>query len=145
LKETIPKEEIRDYSSIKRIQSIDLVKGLAIILIVLCHTSGHWFDSDWIFLHGILYMWLDVFGPSLFIFLSSLSVVFSLTKKKSKLPQSVIRNRIISRGLLIMLVGSLYTIASNMIFLLYFILQHLMLHHFLGFQYVLSLQFGVNG
>ncbi len=117
MKETIPKEEIRDYSSIKRIQSIDLVKGLAIILIILCHTSGHWFDSDWIFLHGILYMWLDVFGPSLFIFLSALSVVFSLTKKKDKLPQSVIRNRIISRGLLIMLVGSFYTLASNMVYL----------------------------
>jgi len=60
-------------------------------------------------------MWFDVFGPSLFIFLSALSVVFSLTKKKGQEKQNVVRNRIFSRGLLIMLVGSFYTLAANLI------------------------------
>jgi len=59
-------------------------------------------------------MWLDVFGPSLFIFLSALSVVFSITKKKGKLPEHVVRNRIFMRGVLIMLVGTLYTLVSNL-------------------------------
>lgn len=86
-------------------------------MIILCHSSGYWFDPEWKFLHGIVYMWLDVFGPSLFIFLSALSVVFSINKKKGKVPDNVIRNNIFSRGILIMIVGSLYTIASNIMWL----------------------------
>ncbi len=91
-----------------RIKSIDLVKGFAMVFIIIAHTSGGWLDKDWIFLHGQVYAVLDVLGPSLFIFLSALSVIFSVESKKGKLPQSVIRNRILMRGLVIILVGLLY-------------------------------------
>ena len=84
LKTVIPVEDIRDYSSLKRIHSIDFVKGLAIIMIIGAHAAGAWMNSEWIFFYGICYTALDIVGPSLFVFLSALSVVFSIKKKKRK-------------------------------------------------------------
>ena len=89
----------------RRLASIDFVKGLAIVFIILAHTSGGWFTKDWLFIHGIVYMFLDILGPSLFIFLSALSVVFSLKRKKGRLPDKVIRNNIFARGSMLILIG----------------------------------------
>lgn len=110
LKEEIPIEDIRDYSSPQRIRSIDFVKGFAIIFIIIAHTSAVWFDSDWIYLHGMVYAGLDILGPSLFIFLSALSVIFSIRRKKGRLPDKVIRNRIFSRGLTIIVMGMIFNL-----------------------------------
>ncbi len=110
LKEDIPIEEMRDYSSPQRIKSIDIVKGFAIIFIIIAHTGAAWLDSEWKFLYGMVYVSLDVLGPSLFIFLSALSVIFSIKRKKGKLPDKVIRNRIFSRGLTIIVIGVLFNV-----------------------------------
>ncbi|MHA1702759.1 MAG: hypothetical protein ACTSWK_10860, partial [Promethearchaeota archaeon] len=80
LKTVIPVEEIRDYASLKRIHSIDFVKGFAIIMIIIAHTAGAWLNSEWISFYGVAYTILDIVGPSLFVFLSALSVVFSIKK-----------------------------------------------------------------
>lgn len=108
LKKEIPLEDIREVSSLKRIESIDFVKGFAIVFIVLAHTSGAWLDSDWVFVHGVVYAFLDILGPSLFVFLSALSVVFSVKRKHGKVPEKVIRARILTRGAVIMLIGVPY-------------------------------------
>ncbi len=112
LKEEIPIEDIRDYASPHRINSIDFVKGFAIIFIILAHSSGVWFDKDWVFIHGAVYAVLDILGPSLFIFLSALSVIFSIKRKQGKLPEKIIRNRIYSRGVTIMAIGLLYNVIA---------------------------------
>ena len=70
----------------RRLASIDFIKGVAIIMIILAHSSEAWFSSEWVFIHGIVYIFLDILGPSLFIFLSALSVVFSIERKKGRLP-----------------------------------------------------------
>jgi uncharacterized membrane protein len=88
-----------------RLGSIDFVKGFAIIFIVLAHTSIQWFTPEWQFIFGMVFSVLDILGPSLFIFLSALSVIFSIKSKQDKLPEKVIRNRIFMRGIMIMLVG----------------------------------------
>ena len=62
------KDEI-DPTKSARIQSIDLVKGFAMVFILIAHTSGAWLDDYWMFLHGEVYAVLHVLGPSLFIFL----------------------------------------------------------------------------
>ena len=108
LKEDIPIEEMRDYASPQRIESIDFVKGFAMIFIIICHSTLFWFDRDWIFLNGMVYSALDILGPSLFVFLSALSVIFSIRRKKGKLPEKVIRARIFSRGISIMVIGVLF-------------------------------------
>ncbi|MFX0187700.1 MAG: heparan-alpha-glucosaminide N-acetyltransferase domain-containing protein [Candidatus Hodarchaeota archaeon] len=110
LKEEIPIEDIRDYASPQRIRSIDFVKGFAIIFIIIAHTSSVWFDDDWIYIHGMAYAALDILGPSLFIFLSALSVIFSIRRKKGKLPDKVIRNRIFSRGFTIIVMGMIFNL-----------------------------------
>ena len=112
LKEEIPIEEMRDYASIQRINSLDLVKGFAIIMIIIYHTSQAWFSRDWQFLSGMVLAVLDILGPSLFVFLSALSVIFSIRKKTGKLPQKIIRARIFSRGLSIMVIGVLFNIVG---------------------------------
>ena len=70
LKTEFSKEDEVSSPAPRRIASIDFVKGIAIIFIILCHTSAAWFDETWVFLHGIVYSFLDILGPSLFIFLS---------------------------------------------------------------------------
>lgn len=110
LKQEIPLEEIRDYSSPKRINSIDAVKGLAILFIIACHAASVWFDEEWMFVYGIAYSVLDIFGPSLFVFLSAFSVVFSVKRKKGRTSMRVIRTRIYSRGLMIITIGILINI-----------------------------------
>jgi len=110
LRQDIPIEEIRDYSSSGRIASIDFVKGFAIIFIILAHYASVWLNQDWYFMYGLAFMFLDILGPSLFIFLSALSVVFTVKKKAGKMPEKLIRNRVFSRGLIIMAIGVLINV-----------------------------------
>ncbi len=91
----------------KRIASIDFVKGFAIVWIILAHAGLSWLDSDWRYIYGLVFAFMDVLGPSLFVFLSALSVVFSVRRKKGILPEKVIRNGILTRGLVIIVLGVL--------------------------------------
>ena len=111
LRQDIPIEEIRDYSSSGRIASIDFVKGFAIVFIILAHYAAVWLDTDWYFMYGLAFMFLDILGPSLFIFLSALSVVFTVKKKAGIMPEKLIRNRVFSRGLIIMAIGALINLS----------------------------------
>jgi len=112
LKKEIPIEEIRDFSSPKRIYAIDFVKGFAIVFIILAHTASAWFDTEWIYIYGIVYSLLDILGPSLFVFLSALSVIFSIKRKQGILPDKVIRNRILNRGAVIAAIGIFFNLIS---------------------------------
>ena len=111
LKQEIPLEDIRDYASPRRIRSIDFVKGFAIVFIILAHTASAWLDSDSYYIYGILFSLLDILGPSLFVFLSALSVIFSVKRKEGILPSKIIRNRIITRGIVMVIIGMLTNIA----------------------------------
>ncbi|MEE9378451.1 MAG: heparan-alpha-glucosaminide N-acetyltransferase domain-containing protein [Candidatus Lokiarchaeia archaeon] len=91
----------------KRIASIDFVKGFAIVFIILAHAALSWLDRDWRYIYGLVFALLDVLGPSLFVFLSALSVIFSVRRKKGVLPEKVIRNGILTRGIVIMVLGVL--------------------------------------
>ncbi len=112
LKKAIPVEELRDFSSSRRIGSIDFVKGVAIVMIMIAHTAGAWLVPSWIFLYGVVFSFLDILGPSLFVFLSALSVVFSIRRRKESTPEKVIRNRIFSRGLMIIVIAVIFNIVS---------------------------------
>jgi len=94
LKKAIPVEDLRDFSSSRRIGSIDFVKGIAIILIIGAHSAGAWLVPSWRFFYGVLFSFLDIFGPSLFVFLSALSVVFSIRRRKPSTHKKVIRNSV---------------------------------------------------
>jgi len=112
LQELIPLEDIRDFASPKRIGSIDFVKGFAIVFIILAHSAAIWLNSANYYLYGVLFALLDFLGPSLFVFLSALSVIFSIRNKQNKLPSKVIRMRIFSRGIIIILIATIYNVTS---------------------------------
>jgi hypothetical protein len=96
-----------------RIRSIDFVKGLAICLIVLGHTGEIWVSQEWLWAHAMLFPILDVFGPSLFIFLSALSVVFSCKKKECVISERVIKQGIYTRTIVIVLLGLVFNIITS--------------------------------
>jgi uncharacterized membrane protein len=112
LQELIPLEDIRDFASPKRIGSIDFVKGFAIVFIILAHSSSAWLNSENRYIYGIAFALMDFLGPSLFVFLSALSVIFSIKNKQNILPQKVIQMRIFSRGFMIIFIAMIYNIAS---------------------------------
>jgi len=101
-------EDIKIDISSKRIDSIDFVKGFALVWIILAHAALAWLDKDWRYVYGLVFAFMDVLGPSLFVFLSALSVVFSARRKKGILPEKVIRNGILTRGIVIIFVGVLF-------------------------------------
>jgi uncharacterized membrane protein len=88
LQELIPLEDIRDFASPKRIGSIDFVKGFAIVFIILAHSAAIWLDIENRYLYGLLFTVLDFLGPSLFVFLSALSVIFSIKNKQNSYSNS---------------------------------------------------------
>ena len=98
----------RVKGSSKRIASIDFVKGLAMIFIILAHAAFAWFDSDWRYLYGLVFAFLDILGPTLFVFLSALSVVFSIKRKRDSTSDKSIRNRVFMRGFVIIIIGILF-------------------------------------
>lgn len=112
LREEISLEELRDYASPRRIGSIDFVKGFAMIFIMLAHASSAWLDEEWYYIYGMVYAALDILGPSLFIFLSALSVIFSIKMKEGKIPEKALRNKIFARGATIIVIGAIYNLIS---------------------------------
>ena len=112
LKEEIPVEDLRDFSSPRRIGSIDFVKGIAIILIIGAHSAKAWLVLHWQFFYGIGFAFLDIVGPSLFVFLSALSVVFSIRRKKGEVKEKIIRNRIFSRATMIIVIAVIFNLIS---------------------------------
>jgi len=112
LKKEIPVDELRDFSSSRRIESIDFVKGIAIVFVIGAHTAGAWLVPHWKFFYGIGFAFLDIFGPSLFVFLSALSVVFSIRRKKGDTKEKIIRNRIFSRGIMIIVIAVIFNLVS---------------------------------
>ena len=108
LEEKIPIGDLRDISTPKRIVSIDFVKGLAMVFIIFAHAAFAWLDADWRHAYGFMFAFLDILGPGLFVFLSALSVVFSIKRKKKSSSPKAIRSRILTRGLVIMVIGALF-------------------------------------
>ena len=106
--EEISTAEFNNNLASKRIASIDFVKGFAIVWIVLAHVGLSWFDRDWRYVYGLVFAFMDVLGPSLFVFLSALSVIFSVKRKKGTLSKKAIRNGILIRGFVIMILGVLF-------------------------------------
>jgi len=109
--EEVLNDDLKNPSS-KRIASIDYVKGFAIVWIVLAHAGLSWLDKDWYYVYGLVFAFMDVLGPSLFVFLSALSVVFSYKKKKGKMSEKAIRNGILTRGVVIIIIGVLFNPVS---------------------------------
>jgi len=98
-----------------RIYSIDFLKGVAICIIILINTAEIWIDSKSRYVYALIYLYLDVIGTSLFIFLFSLSVIFLWKKKMGITPNKAIRNDILTRGFILIILGFVYNMISTSI------------------------------
>ena len=99
-----------------RIHSIDFLKGVSICIIILINTAEIWLDSESRYIYALIYVYLDVIGTSLFIFLFSISVVFLWKKRMGITPSKAIRNDILMRGIILIALGIIYNIISTSIF-----------------------------
>ncbi len=99
--------DIENSSSTQRIASIDFIKGFAMGFIVFAHAALSWLDNDWRYIYGLVFAFLDILGPSMFVFLSALSVIFSIKRKKNLISEKEIRKGIFTRGIIIILMGVL--------------------------------------
>ena len=112
MSQVTPAETLPPVSS-DRIISIDVLKGIAILLVILAHMAGFNFvpEEKWIFY--LVYTFLDVFGPSMFVFLSCLGVVFSIKKKRGGLHDKKSRNAVFQRAAAIFVIGIIPNVVSN--------------------------------
>ena len=104
-----------------RINSIDFLKGVSICIIILINTAEMWMDNESRHIYALIYVYFDVIGTSLFIFLYSISVIFLWKRKMGITPSKAIRNDILTRGFTFITLGLIYNIITtsiiqNMIF-----------------------------
>ena len=92
----------------RRIDSLDVTRGLAMMFIILLHFCLAWLDDNVVFLAAAGQIFLEFLGPAMFIILSTISVVFTVKKKQGKIPEKNIRNGMFMRGLFIIIFGFIY-------------------------------------
>lgn len=97
----------------ERIKSLEFLKGISICLLIIIELSSYWLSEDWLFIYAIMHFILDFLAGNFLIFLSIVSVVFSMKKRLGFFPEISIRNIIMKRALLILVLGVGYNIISN--------------------------------
>jgi len=102
---------------LKSINSIEVIKGIAIICILLANTVNYWliFYYDSRFFLSLLIVLLEIFGSSLYIFLFSFSVIFTLKKKMGIIPEKANRNKVLKQGFFFISLGLLYSLIFSYI------------------------------
>lgn len=102
-----------ESESLERIDSLDVVKGLSMIMIILAHLGIIWLDNEWYYSYAFTQMHLDFLGPSMFIILSSLGVVFSVRKKQGKIPERLVRNGVFMRAGMVFVFGIIFELIGG--------------------------------
>ncbi len=99
----------------KSLNSIELAKGIAILCILLVNTINYWlfFDYESRFFLSLLIVLLEIFGSSLYIFIFSFSVIFTLKKKMGCFPEKTNRNKVLKQAFFLIFLGFLYSIIFN--------------------------------
>lgn len=128
-----------------RVVAIDVLKGVAIALVILAHLSATVLVDEWDWAYYLIFMFLDVFGPSLFVFLSSLSVIFSVKKKRNNYNEKAIRNTIFQRASMLLLMSFVINLLGSYQILGIYAFWNWQVIQFIGFAqiftyYILKLQ-----
>ncbi|HME53098.1 MAG TPA: heparan-alpha-glucosaminide N-acetyltransferase domain-containing protein [Candidatus Lokiarchaeia archaeon] len=86
----------------KRIQTIDYLKGISIIVIIYIHFMMAWVTPDWSSFQAFAWMVVDSFGGSMFIFLSCLGKMISVRQQGD---DKVFSMQTVTRSTFLMIVG----------------------------------------
>ena len=86
---------------------IELLKGLAILFILISNGINYWLNSQGILMEIVAYIIviLDLFGATFYIFLNLFNISFILEKKMGCIADKKKRNKIIKQGLFLILLG----------------------------------------
>jgi len=98
-----------------KLKSIESVKGFSILIILLSNSINYWlvFGDELKDIYGLIIVILEVIGPSLYIFVVSFSISFTLNKKMGTYHEKKNRNKILKQAFFLILLGSLYNIILN--------------------------------
>jgi len=98
-----------------KLKSIESVKGFSILIVLLSNSINYWliFGDELKDIYGLIIVILEVIGPSLYIFVVSFSISFTLNKKMGTYHEKKNRNKILKQALFLILLGSLYNIILN--------------------------------
>lgn len=89
----------------KRIAALDVSRGVAMIFIIALHFGLTWLDEGSICVAAATQILLEFMGPSMFIILSSISVVFTVRRKQETSSERAIRMSIFMRGVTLIALG----------------------------------------
>ncbi|TFF96144.1 MAG: hypothetical protein EU547_06755 [Promethearchaeota archaeon] len=111
------KKNKQEFKVPKRLRSLDVLRGISIVIAVFfIHLSADFLSNDWIFINTLYFPFADFIGPLFFVFISGIASVVSIKQKEGKIPNKVIRNRIIARGLFIMGIGAIINVFHNILY-----------------------------
>ena len=78
-----------------KLKSIEIVKGFSVLIILISNSINYWlaFGDELKDIYGFIITILEVIGPSLYIFVGSFSISFTLNKKMGTYPEKPNRNK----------------------------------------------------
>ncbi|MCP4760212.1 MAG: DUF1624 domain-containing protein [archaeon] len=84
--------EINEFSN-PRIECVDKIRGLMIIYVIFIHGLGRWTNSQHDWMYGLVWLFTDFMGASIFVFISGigLSLFYIMKKNKIKSDQNYTR------------------------------------------------------
>ena len=86
---------------------IELLKGLAILFILIFNGINYWLNSQGILMEIVAYIIviLDLFGATFYIFLNLFNISFILEKRMGCIADKKKRNKILKQGLFLIILG----------------------------------------
>ena len=98
-----------------KLKSIEIVKGFSVLIILVSNSMNYWllFEDELKDVFGFIISLLEIIGPSLYIFVVSFSISFTLNKKMGTYPEKSNRNRILKQALFLIFLGIIYNILIN--------------------------------
>lgn len=72
-----------------RIQAIDIFRGIAILVMIIAHTSEYWLVPEYKWFHAIFLIFADVMGANAFIFAAGLSMAMQYQEQTQKVKKNV--------------------------------------------------------
>ncbi len=102
-------------NSSTRLRSLDFLRGFSMLFIVYHHLAWLLLGPSSIYFEGLIWIFIDFFGPSMFITISCLSVSISILQKRNRIKQghqSALKT-ILKRSMVLWIIGIFFVLNYN--------------------------------
>ena len=101
---------------IVRLHSIDILRGIAIFLMLMAHAETYWLQDESIWVMAIKFIIFNISGTGQFNFVAGLGLAFSWQVSNArKIPESIIVRKNLSRTIMMILVSFGYNIFATIL------------------------------